>query len=507
MKLKNLIFILVILLVFGGIFVVPAYLEYFRQSQRTIDDLVLNMKDLVSEEKVDSFDLIELGINDKSSSLVQPETMYPSPTIDPGFLFYYQKQCSLTRSKINLIQDWKTKSWIRFICDKKPLPSNIVSAVPFNHPTGGSWAYFLYKNVNEFKNTEWLQAHKSLLHVLEMPELFPQESIWLKWLNFGTYYMVLNKAPSFLINDHAIFVDPQQSWAYKVYNRSTWDRLSERIFIQLSNWNPEHCDFTEGYVCWNWNYSKILFEKIKAALWLLIVILLVGMIIFRLSSDQKAIQLQAERDRQLLVQTLAHELRHPVTGLKFSIEAFRDQYESLNDNLKNEFLRMASQLQRLQRLIYASQQYLHSEDKEAPFKFNIAKVDSINNFVSDILENYTEKIKLRLLTSDTSITTDLYWLGMAITNLVKNALIHGKKPVYVELESREFEILIHIKDSGEGLRGNIDRYLSGEPTLSTAKGMGLGLSLVVRIIRLMGNKIEYSSNPIPTFTIRIKRNE
>lgn len=80
-------------------------------------------------------------------------------------------------------------------------------------------------------------------------------------------------------------------------------------------------------------------------------------------------------------------------------------------------------------------------------------------------------------------------------NLVKNSIeaSNGKGDILVEARSDEHEIVIQVKDNGEGMTEDEIRQL-GTPFYSTkSKGTGLGLMVTFRLVEVMNGRLHFTS--------------
>jgi signal transduction histidine kinase len=439
--------------------------------------------------------------------------LLPQSEISPLFRDLDKPDCKTlpSLSASGRADEKKALQWLEYRCGKKPLDPKFFAQLPLHHPYGGSWAWFAAQNSPDFASREWLleQAKHRRLHVVEAAHLL-QESFpsgpriaSLRLMDLG----VMLNGQTIVIGEHEVFVaDARNQRLFHVHPASTWREIEAGSLLKLVPEDPQGCIAAEIFSCWAVNKRYVWQSRLNIAAFVILTLALLFGFIYKLIRERRLVEIQAAADRQLLVQTLAHELRHPVTGLRLSLETFRDHFDDLSDGLKEEFLRMTGQTQKLQRLIHASQQYLQTDSTEGPFKFKWTRLESFNDFFEDLLENYREKIEIGPLEKDSPMVVDAYWLGMCVTNLVKNALIHGQKPIAAKARIVDGRLEIEVSDSGPGIPANqIARRLSGQPQDTTSEnGMGLGLSLVVRIVRLMGGRIDYSREPRSTFTITLE---
>jgi len=101
------------------------------------------------------------------------------------------------------------------------------------------------------------------------------------------------------------------------------------------------------------------------------------------------------------------------------------------------------------------------------------------------------------------ITSDQLLLERILANLVSNAIRYTGRNgcVLVACRRRGDLLRIEVRDNGVGIskadQGNIFRefFQLTQPQLDTSKGLGLGLSIVERLVKLLGHRIELSSAP------------
>jgi signal transduction histidine kinase len=128
---------------------------------------------------------------------------------------------------------------------------------------------------------------------------------------------------------------------------------------------------------------------------------------------------------------------------------------------------------------------------------------SINEIIKEVIENNSSRAlqKKQLLhinlQGDYIVTADEHWLKIAIDNIINNAIKYSplEKNIYVSTEKSGDNILIKVRDEGQGLTDEdlgkmFMRYqrLSARPT-DGESSTGLGLSIVKDIIEFHKGKI------------------
>jgi signal transduction histidine kinase len=93
------------------------------------------------------------------------------------------------------------------------------------------------------------------------------------------------------------------------------------------------------------------------------------------------------------------------------------------------------------------------------------------------------------------IRSDPTFLKRALTNLVNNAIQAmpdgGELGLTVYL--KDGKVFIEVSDSGKGIPDDIKPYIFKPLVTTKAKGQGLGLAVVKRLVEAMGGKVSFDS--------------
>ena len=111
-------------------------------------------------------------------------------------------------------------------------------------------------------------------------------------------------------------------------------------------------------------------------------------------------------------------------------------------------------------------------------------------------------LRLRLRTADCIVIADPVLLNRIVTNLLSNAVRYGaREGVLLALRPRQGHLAIEVWDTGIGIADSEQTaifrefYQVGNPERDRSKGLGLGLAIVDRLVRLMGLTLEVRSKP------------
>ncbi len=206
---------------------------------------------------------------------------------------------------------------------------------------------------------------------------------------------------------------------------------------------------------------------------------------------------------------LAHEIRNPLASMKGSVQVLQkalklegDDKELLNIIVK-ESLRLNDTIEDF--LTYAKGSHFKPE------KIDICQLFSESILLVKHSEYFTDEHELKLGKVDDKITivADSHQLRQLIWNLSLNALqaMPDKGILEIKLMPRLEEDVVEIifKDNGKGIAKDEVSHIFQPFKSSNSRGLGLGLSIVYRIVEDHGGSIRVDSkiNSGTKFTIRL----
>jgi signal transduction histidine kinase len=217
-----------------------------------------------------------------------------------------------------------------------------------------------------------------------------------------------------------------------------------------------------------------------------------------------SLQSMLEAKRQLLL-AISHELRTPITRAKLQLEFMDDGSikDNLNDDIKEIDL-LISDLLEAERLNNE-----HSVLVEEPVE--------ISSFVESVVASFVSmesRIEFQGLETDELVTIDKLRIRLLVTNLLNNAVRHGKgNPISVKVSFKNETGTIEIIDQGEGIGkehlANITEpfYRADSARQRNTGGFGLGLYLCKLISEAHGGNIPIASevNEGTHITVNIPR--
>jgi nitrogen fixation/metabolism regulation signal transduction histidine kinase len=225
-------------------------------------------------------------------------------------------------------------------------------------------------------------------------------------------------------------------------------------------------------------------------------------------SAQKLAETERQEAWQLMARQIAHEIKNPLTPMRLSVQSFQHQFQrnKVTSTDVDEFSQtMIQQIDTLSTIATAFSDFA----KMPEYKNEVLEVNETIKLALDIFKG--EDIIFVPHKTPLYIHIDRTRLIRVITNLIKNAIQATKdnEHCHVEIcvEENGDKVIITVKDNGIGIPTDIINRIF-EPQFTTKNsGMGLGLSMVKKIIDKSNGHIEAKSEPNKptTFTITLPK--
>jgi heavy metal sensor kinase len=200
------------------------------------------------------------------------------------------------------------------------------------------------------------------------------------------------------------------------------------------------------------------------------------------------LEVAIERERAF-VDDASHELRTPLAMHKTELElALR--YAKTSEEMRAA---IASAVVEVDRLIQLAEDLLVlARSEEGKLPLDLRRV-GVAELLDDVRERFASRMAeagrpLLVEPSDgIAVEGDRLRLEQALTNLVENAIEHGRGEVTVRARDADGEVAIHVEDHGPGFPPEFidrafERFSRGDPARG-AGGTGLGLAIVEAIAR------------------------
>jgi signal transduction histidine kinase len=199
--------------------------------------------------------------------------------------------------------------------------------------------------------------------------------------------------------------------------------------------------------------------------------------------------------RANFVAIASHELRTPAASVYGAVATVVERGDSLPEETREELLQVAYQQgERLSRLLDQLLDLSRLDSRRIRVSPQPVVLHSVLSKIAD--EALPQGTSLELeVPRDLAVIADPLVLDRVVSNLLVNAIRHGKPPVVLAAEQRDRHIRISVSDRGEGVPEEIrprlfERFESG----ADAPGSGLGLAIARAYARAHGGDLVYDES-------------
>lgn len=218
--------------------------------------------------------------------------------------------------------------------------------------------------------------------------------------------------------------------------------------------------------------------------------------------DSVYTQLKYDDNRKMLISSISHDLKTPITSIKGYVEGITDGVantpEKVDKYLKTIYTKATHMDSMIDDLLLFSKLDLNQ------IPFNFEKTDVLKYFEDCVLENEPELEKSQINISLKSelkkvefVFIDRERLRRVINNILDNARKYMNKQngeILLLLRENNVNIIIEIQDNGSGIAKEdllyvFDRFYRADTARSNINGSGLGLAIAKQIIEGHGGKI------------------
>lgn len=207
----------------------------------------------------------------------------------------------------------------------------------------------------------------------------------------------------------------------------------------------------------------------------------------KMVSDVKAF----EKERQMMLAGISHDLRTPLTRLQLMIELSSQLSEETKEDMKSDI----SQITAMQ------QQFIDYVSAGNHEKFRYVDLISL---VTQVAGRFDAELPspIEFEFSRSKIMMDLQPTHMSrvINNLIVNAIKYGKPPIKIRIDVLKKDVQVTVSDQGTGVpQAHLNEIFKpmfrGEHSRSNVDGSGLGLAIVKRIVLKHGGNINAENIP------------
>ena len=414
----------------------------------------------------------------------------------------------------------KFRLWEQIRCGTSQLPEkDFFLLPPYLHPSGFSYMYLAYKLHPHFRTREWLKENLKYFHLKELDEIkeelgkLPNPYHFLSTMDNLSKENLYNGDVPLLTKEFLFF--PYKDYfqvhnlIYYIYSRTKLeDYLAKSQFTISKVHFGKSCLFVDGEICWNFTTKQLMQHvSLKTFVPFLLLVLFVMILLILLMRTFKKEAIEDEK-RRMALRILGHELRTPIASMMLAQESLLHHLDELSEEAQETFLRMTSSTHRLHRLVEMSKNYLAAslKNSQSLISTQFRMVPSIRDYLEDIAQDFPE-VEYQFSGPDSSFILDEYWCMICVKNLLSNACVHGKDPrkMEVRINSEVLPQILEIKviTGGtcdfESLEVMSQEFVKGKKS----EGTGLGLNIVVQVLKAIGGELHYSKNPT-TFSLQLR---
>jgi two-component system sensor histidine kinase MtrB len=207
--------------------------------------------------------------------------------------------------------------------------------------------------------------------------------------------------------------------------------------------------------------------------------------------ESKIADLSEARDRERrFTSDVSHELRTPLTALVGEASLLREHLGQMPPEARRPAEMLVADVGRLRRMV---EDLMEISRFDAGQEGLLAERLDLGDLVAATIRarGWGDRVEVRV--SPATLDTDRRRLERIVSNLVGNALEHGRRGVTVTVGRYAASAFVEVADRGPGIApehlGHLfDRFFKSDPSRSSP-GSGLGLAIAMENARLLGGDI------------------
>ena len=254
-------------------------------------------------------------------------------------------------------------------------------------------------------------------------------------------------------------------------------------------------------------------------IYIYIFIAIVLVLAFGLAFTLQAVnnEMNLSKMKSYFMSTVSHEFKSPLTSIRQMAEMLVDGRVPSGERLQKYHTSILQQSERLSHLIDNILDFSKMEEGHKVFRFEKADITPVVRNIVESFQSLTARqgfvISLSIPSPVPDIVFDREAMEQVMHNLLDNAFKYSgdSRKIEVLLLSKANWVTISVRDYGTGIRKEerdriFDRfYRAGDELTQTAKGSGIGLTIVKQIVEAHKGQVTVESSPGhgSTFTVRL----
>jgi signal transduction histidine kinase len=202
-------------------------------------------------------------------------------------------------------------------------------------------------------------------------------------------------------------------------------------------------------------------------------------------------------DNKILARSISHDIRTPMSCLRFGVEAALDCDDLVKKN--NYLTRMETELTRMEDMTTAFLDYAGMERQSFHLKREMIDINNLIEVVTNDCQSLADQHNIKLscepLAVEKLYSLDFHWCYRATLNLVSNAIQHAESKVILSVITNNQEFSIAVEDDGKGIPKDkrdviFSPFIKLDSSRSREEGhFGLGLAISAKVMDWHQGKI------------------
>jgi two-component system sensor histidine kinase AtoS len=208
---------------------------------------------------------------------------------------------------------------------------------------------------------------------------------------------------------------------------------------------------------------------------------------------------------------IGHDLRNPLQGLQYIVDLQKLRFERITPEKRGakDWKEEEALFDRIsEQVFYTDKIVADLQDYARPIAPETEAV-AIGSLINDVLASlpHTDHVRILSDVSDLAVTADSHLMHRVLANLILNALqaMPERGTLTINASTCDDAVAINVRDTGLGIPEEMKDKLFSPLITGKAKGTGLGLAVVKRIVDAHGGTITFESaeGKGTTFTVTL----
>lgn len=247
----------------------------------------------------------------------------------------------------------------------------------------------------------------------------------------------------------------------------------------------------------------ILFPYVAAAMYFAVI---VSKEVRKITEHEKRIHEEYDRNRNLMLSDIAHDLRTPMTTVAGYAKAIQDGMVTDPQKMDEYLSVIQAKSMRMNELINLLFEYVKLDSEgfhldKKPLNLIELLRENAAMLYSDMEENGMELV-IDLPEMEWKVEADRLQMSRVVTNLLTNAMRHNDAgtTILVRADCEDDKARIVIADNGKEIPPSVAGHLfepfaMGDESRNSKGGSGLGLSIAAKIVAMHGWKLSLGNYP------------